>query len=154
MGDDLAGVGRKLLEDCPLLGREMKLLAFPCHAAVDEVDRERTGLTLRAAALCLDAMAECCAHAGKELGHAEGLGDVVVGTCIEGLHLACLGVADGEDEQRHVGKRTDLGDERETVAVGQAEVEEDQIGLAKPNRPHAFGRVHGLERGVALGLEC
>ena len=96
-------------------------------AAVDEVDGELAGLDRRAAALLLDAVAQGRAHPGQELGDAERLGDVVVGAGIERRDLAALVVAAGEHQDRGVAQRLELGQERHAVAVGQAQVEQDQL---------------------------
>jgi hypothetical protein len=46
VGDDLAGMRRKLLEDGPLLGREPHLLSLAGDAAVSKIDQDRPASTL------------------------------------------------------------------------------------------------------------
>ena len=77
--------------------------------------------------------AEGDAEAGVELVDAERLGDVVVGAALERLDLLALLVAAGQDHDRRRGVAPDPPDDVEAVDVGQAEVEQHEVGsLALP----------------------
>ena len=68
------------------------------------------------------------ADAGLELGHPEGFGHVVVGSLIEGGHLAVLGADGREDDDRDVAPLPDPPAHLQPVDVGEAEVEHDHVG--------------------------
>ena len=90
-----------------------------------------------------------------ELLEAERLGDVVVAADREALHLLLGGVAGGQEHDRHVmpvGPQP-LHD-REPVAVGEHDVEHDEIGAERLRRPERVGAVAGdldVEALVAEG---
>ena len=69
------------------------------------------------------------AHAGDHLGAAERLDDVVVGAELEPDDAVGLGPAGGEDDDRDAAAGADRAADVAAVAVGQVEVEQDQVGL-------------------------
>ena len=85
---------------------------------MDEVDGELADLHRRPTALLLYAMAQGGAHAGEQLGDAEGLGDVVVGALVQSSDHAALVVAAGEHDDSSVGQLLELGQQGHAVAVG------------------------------------
>ncbi len=68
-------------------------------------------------------------QSGLQLGHAEGLGDEVVGATVERLDLAPLVAVGREHHDRHVGELPDPSADLQPVHVGQAQVQDDQIGV-------------------------
>ena len=77
---------------------------------------------------------ERCPEPGKELVHAEGLGDVVVGAGIEGGDLVGLALADAEDDDRHARPTAEAVDDVDAVEAGKAEVEDDEVGMSALRR--------------------
>ena len=103
-------------------------------------------------------------EAREELVHAERLGDVVVGAGVEGRDLVALGFADGEDDDRHGGPAAQAADHFDAVDSGEAEVEDDEVGVLpggdRERRLAGLGEVDvvaacaevGRERAQDLGL--
>jgi hypothetical protein len=71
------------------------------------------------------------AHPRQQLGHAERLLDVVVGAGVERAHLVALFGTGREHQHRHVRSCAQAHDELDAVAVGQAEIDDHQIGLSR-----------------------
>src|SRR5271168_1326857 len=98
MREDLSGVLRQTDKKVELLWRQVGVLAAYYDTMLRNIDKEVARVddlrTLRAGDR---AAAQLCADAGLQLLNAEGLGDVVVGACVEGFHLHEVLVADRED---------------------------------------------------------
>ena len=140
MGAGPSGVAGEEGKDLEFLGSELDVAAFQVDLVVDEVDVERPDRKVRRRLLfggfCA-AVADGGANASFELGHAEGLGDVVVGSSVEGGDLPVLGAGGGEDDDGYVAPLADPLAYGESVDVGQAEVEHDDVrgcqgGLGDP----------------------
>ena len=104
---------------------------------------------------CCAGAAQHRAHAGDELLEAERLGDVVVAADREALDLLLGGVARGQEHDRHV---VPVGaqplHDREAVAVGEHDVEHDEVGAERLGRPQGVGAGAGdldVEAFVAQG---
>ena len=96
------------------------------------------------------------ADAGDHLGAAERLDHVVVGAELEADDAVGLGAAGGEDDDRDAGAGADRAADVAAVAVGQVEVEQDQVGLealGQLERPRRRARDVRLEplAGERLG---
>jgi hypothetical protein len=90
-------------------------------------------------------MADGDADAGQELRHRERLGDVVVGALVEGQHLAMIRAVGGQHDDGDVGPRAQPAADVDAVDVGQAEVEDDDVGRLADDelqRDLAPGRRH------------
>ena len=86
------------------------------------------------------------ADAGGDLTGAEGLDDVVVGAELQADHAVGLVAARGQHDDRHLRLAPDLAADVVAGAVGEHQVEEDEVGA------HARGRVERV-RGSAGDLE-
>ena len=130
MGAGPPGVAGQEGQDLELLGGELDRAAVEAGLVVDEVELERPDGERRPAAVVGfgAAVADGGADAGFELGHAEGLGDVVVGASVEGGDLAVLGAGGREDDDRDVAPLADPPAHGEPVDVGEPEVEHDDVG--------------------------
>ena len=102
--------------------------------------------------------------AGDHLGAAERLDHVVVGAELEADDAVGLGAAGGEDDDRDARAGADRAADVAAVAVGQVEVEQDQVGVellrparaparpcaatcgSKPSRASAFENGSEIER--------
>jgi hypothetical protein len=94
------------------------------HSFGGEVDGERAQGDRWLVAFRSCAM-EGYAQAGEQLVHAEGLGEVVVGAGVEGGHLV---LSCGQHDDWSLGPAAQSVDDVDAVDVGQAEVEDDQVG--------------------------
>ncbi len=94
------------------------------------------------------------ADAGDELGEAERLGDEVDGAASEAGDDVDLLVAGGHDEDRQVRMVLDeVRADLVTVAVGEAEVEEDEVGDGPPELAEGIGDGAGDRDLVAVRSE-
>ena len=102
---------------------------------------------------CGDLPAQDGADTGEQLADAERLGQIVIGARIEGLDL--VGLVDPRREHDHRDRRpaAQIADEIDAVAVGQAEVENDDVGLAGSGFDESVLERLGLEHMPTLGLE-
>jgi hypothetical protein len=88
--------------------------------------------------------------AREQFARAEGLAHVIVGAGIERGDLVPLLAAGGEDDDRHCRPFAQPADHREAVHVRQAEVDDDDLRLARGGFDEARGAGLGLEETVAL----
>ena len=90
------------------------------------------------------------AHAGQQLLHVEGLGDVVVGAGVHAGHLVAPAVAGGEDDDRHLALGAPpLLQHADAVHLGQAGVEDDDVVGLGVAEEEALLAVEGGIDGVA-----
>ena len=73
-------------------------------------------------------------RAGRELEHAERLGDVVVGAGIEEVDFLMLGVSRRQHDDRHRGPLANLAAHVHAGHVGQTEIEHDEVGPRRRRR--------------------
>ena len=154
-GDDLAGVADELGEQVELLAGELELLVVEGGPAGGEVDVEAADgdRLLRRGRLGGLHAAQDGAHAGDHLGPAERLDDVVVGAELEPDDAVGLGPAGGEDDDRDAAAGADRAADVAAVAVGQVEVEQDQVGLELLLQLQRAGGRGGDVRLEPLALE-
>lgn len=99
----------------------------------------KVSVVMMGLAVCSEALR--CAEAGEEFVRTKGLGQVVVGTGIEGLHFVIGGVAGGEDKGGDAVPGEQLFDDRYAVDARQPKVQDD-------DRQRVLGG--GEERGLAV----
>ena len=92
-------------------------------------------------------------HPGQQLTGAEGLGDIVVGTEVEGLDLILLGGAGRQDDDGGQILLPDGADRVQTIPVGQAEVQDDEVRIIGDEHGHAHHAGLGHQRLIAVGLQ-
>ena len=92
-------------------------------------------------------------HPGQQLTGAEGLGDIVVGTKVEGLDLILLGGAGRQDDDGGQILLPDGADGVQTVPIGQAEVQDDEVRVIGDEHGHAHHAGLGHQRLIAVGLQ-
>jgi hypothetical protein len=74
-------------------------------------------------------MAQCSSHPGEQLVHAEGFGDVVVGSCLKCLYFGQLIAAARQDNDRDpLVAASDFLQQLKSVNVRQTEIEDHEIG--------------------------
>ena len=98
-------------------------------------------------------MPERHADPGEQLAGAERLGDVVVGAGVERRDLVPLLAPRREDDDRNGRPLAQPADHVEAVHVGQAEIEDDDVGLARAGLDDALRARRRLEEPVAVALE-
>ena len=94
------------------------------------------------------------AEAREELVHPERLGDVVVGALVEGVDLGGLLVTGRQHDHRDARPRTEPAEHVDAVHPGEAEVEDDDVGvvLCRGGQPFLAGGRH--VHLVAVGPEA
>ncbi len=137
----------------PLGGGEPHVASLAMDLLGCEVDGETLGLHEhdRVAAVLADGLgaAHRRAQPGQQLVHAERLGDVVVGPGVQGLDLLVGGVPGGEHQDRHPGPAAQASDHLDAVHVGEPQVQDDDVGVARGGQLERGGPVG---RGVHLVL--
>src|SRR5262249_47501182 len=91
---------------------------------------------------------------GDELGDAERLRHVVVGTLVQQTHLLALLVSDGEHEDRQRRAAPDLLDELESVDARHGEVGDDEVKFSVLEAIERLLAVDRADDFVPLPLEC
>ena len=130
--EELAGIARQLLEQRELGAGEVHGLARPGHEPPGEVDLEvssSTRTTTGAAGGVRNAP-QRGADPGEQLLGVERLRHVVVGAGVERAHLLRLVVARGQHDHGDLAERPQPAQHVEAVEVGEAEVEEHDVGAA------------------------
>ena len=89
-------------------------------------------------------------HARQQLVHAEGLRQVVVGAGVERRDLVVLAAAGRDHDDRHAAPLADPPRQIDAVAVGQAEVQQDQLGVVRRRRDQRLPDGLRLDDAVAL----
>ena len=145
MREDLAGVLQERGQQLVFDRREMNFHALHEHAAGGEVDLQVALLEDRRVAAGACGVADGDADAGQQLGRAEGLGEIVVGAVIEGGDFLRFLIAGGDDDDRRGEPRAKLLENFLAVDVGEAEVEDHEVGRA------LLGEQQPLLAGVGLG---
>ena len=90
---------------------------------------------------------------GRQLGRAEGLGDVVVGTQLEPEHPVHLLAARGQHDHRRPRGLPDPAEDVASVSVREHDVEENEVGRAAVEECKALRRRVGDDRVEALAPE-
>ena len=89
------------------------------------------------------------AQAGQQLAHVERLGDVVVGSGVQRADLV-LAVDAGREHQHRPGEpRAQAGEHLGAVQVGQAQVEDDDVGMRRGGLAQRGATVGGRDHLVA-----
>ena len=94
-----------------------------------------------------------CARA-RQLRHAERLDDIIVGAELEKPHLLGFIGAHRKHDQRHRGPGPQPFEHVGAVHVGQAEIEDDEVGGLQRRRTQRLGAGLGLLDGKAVELEA
>ena len=98
-------------------------------------------------------MPERHTDAREELARAEGLAQVVVGAAVERGDLVALLAARRQHDDRDGAPLADAPDDFESIHVGQSEIDDDHVGLARAHFHDAVGAGPRLEQAIALAGE-
>ena len=150
--DDLPGVTNERRQELVLDRRQVDFLVVDQHLAAQEVDAQLSHLEGGLVRLVRRAggVAERDADPREQLAGAERLAHVVVGARVERRDLVALLAAGREHDDRDVGPLAHAPDDFEAVHVGQPEVDDDDVGLARAHFHDAISARRGLEELVAL----
>ena len=140
-------------QQVPLGRREVNTLAVRANRGggrevdgdVSELDRCRFDGRLRPAGYG--------AHPSEQLLHAERLGDVVVGSEVERLHLVRAADAGREHDNRGLGVSADAADDVDAGNVRQPEIQDDEIWSVPGRRGERLGAGPRLDHVIVAGCE-
>src|SRR5450830_1730528 len=116
-----------------LVGRQVDFnpakrdLAGGCHGA---------GLTMPA---------QLGADACEQLGHTERLGQVIIGTCVQGGNFLFFAIPRRQHQNRHCQPTAQFADQLFAVAIRQAEVDDHQVRLTAGGMDQCAFDAVGLE---------
>ncbi|MPN13802.1 hypothetical protein SDC9_161128 [bioreactor metagenome] len=103
---------------------------------------------------CLLAAAQHHAQPGQQLGHAKGLGQVIIGTGVQRRHLFLFPLARGQDQNRQLAPAAQLGNHGLAIGIGQPQVQHHGVGLSAGGLDQAAPGGFGLEHLPAFVLQC
>ena len=128
--NDNPRVRSELDEQVELLSGEIQARALEDRESGGDVDLQIAELDrLSGGALGSTGATQDGTDARDDLARAERLDDVVVGSQLQAENPVHLGAAGGEHDDRHLGAPAQLATDVAAVAVGQGEVEQDEVGL-------------------------
>ena len=145
-------------------GEQLVLALCQLDGAAAFVDLKILGVDRQRAARAHAALGGCAGdhrraadvrlHAGHQLAHGKGLGDVVVRADLQAEDLVLLLLAGGENDDRHiVALGAQSAADVKAHHLRHHHVEQDEVGLFLARERETRLAVVGLERGVALALE-
>ncbi|MCY1245981.1 hypothetical protein D9M72_591750 [compost metagenome] len=135
------------------LRRQTHRFAITRHQTLDRIDRHAIGRKLGMPALHLDAVAKGGADARRQLTDPEGLFDVIIGAEIKGGDLFALPVTCRQNDDRHLRPGADVGDDVLAVHVGQAQVEDHDVGRGGRRRLQCLCSRQSLQHVIAGSAE-
>ena len=145
-----SGVGDERAQNIPLDRREPNRGAAPRDATVDQIDREPVRLDHRRDIVGRGQARppQQGAHPCHEFRRAERLGDVIIRSRIEQLHLLGVRMPGGQHEDRHPGPRPDLTAHVHSSEVRQPQVQDDEVRTLRRRDINAFSSGRGLEQPI------
>ena len=96
---------------------------------------------------------ELGAHAGEELRHGEGFGDVVIRACIEGADLHGFAFANAEDDDGNLGKLANGLGQLDAVHLRHGEICDDQVRLVFAETFEGLNSVVSYRDLIAAALQ-
>ena len=100
-------------------------------------------------------------HSRRQLGRREGLDDVVGRSGLQGLGDRLVAAVGGDEDDRQIGQLGNALHQLDTVASGQQQVQQDQMGPVRldeagylPRVARQVRRVAGLREGIPNEPQC
>lgn len=155
LGHHLAAIGQQHAKQAILDWCQLQHIALTGHHASREINSHVAEFNDRRRALDGPALPpQERTRTRSQFANAERLGQIVVGTDIERLDFILFVRTCREHENRHLRPATQMADEVDAVAIGQAEIEHHQSGLllARFNQP--LRRRCRLKNSAAFFFEC
>ncbi len=155
MGHDLSGMPDQCRKQLVFDGRQVDLVVANEDPARCKVHAQTCVVKYRfvLAGPQPKSMAQGNADPGHQFSGAEGLRQIVVRTGIKGLDLVLLLFPRRYDDDRRLGPLPEPLGHFESVEVGQAEVEQDHVGIAHRRLHQPFLRRAGLNEPVPMALQ-
>src|SRR2546428_3683724 len=151
--DHHAEVLRQAGEKAKFQRREMDLHAVALDDVLFQVRRDLAQVECRLAGAGPGCIAQRHGEAGEQLADGEGLGDIVVRAGVERFDLRALLRARRQHQDRHRRPGANAPDHVHAVDVGQAEVDDRQVGLVAAGVDGAARAAAGLDHAIAFGGE-
>ena len=159
VGDHPAGVDGEVGQEAELGGADVHVLPVPHHPLPVQVDRQAPAvegdLALRDVRPA--PAPEVGPHAGAQLAHAEGLGDVVVRAGVQALHDLRLVAQGGDHDDRHVGQLAQALAQLVAVHARHQHVHQHRVRAPLQEAGDPFRGVRGaedLEAGPRVRPSC
>src|SRR6202790_3160321 len=127
--------------------------AFIARAARLQIDLPDTDRKRGAGGARAGGMAQRDLHPGAELTGSERLGDVVVGAGLQSRDLVRLVTARRQHDDRHPRPAAYAGDHLGAVAIGQSQIDDQQIGFVRARFRQSAFRALGFDDAEVLQLE-
>jgi hypothetical protein len=153
VGEDAVGTVHEKQEEIEFFGSEVDLGAAHADSAAGRVDVEVADGDFGGCGLFVGGFTKVGADAGEEFGHAEGLGDVVVGALVERGDLHGFLLADGEDDDGGFSNAADGAGELDAAHFRHGEVGDDEVGRDGAEELEGFEAVICYGDFVAAALE-
>ena len=154
VGDHVARVLRQYLKEPVFLRREHDARALDGDNAGSKIDGKGTDLDHRLARRGTGVTAQRRVCAREQLRHAERLDHVIVGTILKQAHLLRLVRAHREHDHRHGRPAAQALEHFRAVHIGQAEIENDDVGRLERGELERLGPVLGFLDEKAVELEA
>src|SRR5665213_221051 len=143
-GEHLTLVGEERLEERELLGGQPHLLPVPLDTSSGDVDDDIP--VLIAGRSHLAGVTEPGTDPGQQFVESEGLGNEVAGAEVQSRDQGVDVVTSGQNDYGDVAtRRTELGQDRQSVHTGQAESEYEEVESSRPCLPKR--RIPVLDHG-------
>ena len=147
----LSGLLREADEKVELLRRQVGVLSANDDAMLRNVDEEVAGFDdLRGFCTGCAAAAQLRANAGLQLLDAEGLGDVVVGACVERFDFHQVLIADGQNDDGNLRDGANLAAELNSVHLRHGDIGDDEVRFPCVDGLHSLDAVGGDPQRIAL----
>ena len=96
-------------------------------------------------------MSQGHSNSRQQFGHPKRFGQIVIGAQIQRIHLVALLSPGRDHDDRCAGRTAELSGYLETVPVGQAEVEQDDLRVAPGSLGQSLARRRGLDHLILVG---
>ncbi len=146
-----SGILQQRLQQAIFVRRQMEIGSIARHRAFAQVDFDRSEPDCRPVIRNGGRPAQRRTQAGHQFTHGKRFRNVVIGAQVERGNLVALLATRGENDDGHLAEHTHGLDNFESVLIGEAEIKQDDVGLASRGVARAFGGSRGLEVTVILG---
>ena len=153
MSDYAAGVsdqrGQQLVFGWRKVGHFPGAKDLPPH----QIDFEIAGLEAGFAitSRCKAGVSEGHSNSRQQFGNPKRFGQIVIGAEVERIHLVALLPPGRDHDDRCAGRTAELPGYLETVPVGQAEVEQDDLRVAAGSLGQSLACRRGLDHLILVG---
>ena len=141
-------------EQFVLNGRQVNLVSLNKHLPAYQVYSKLAHFKLPIVrAHRLQRMAQRYPNPGQQFGGAEGLGEIIVGPRIQRFDLIALFFARRNDNDRRIGPFAQAARHIQAIQVGQAQIQNDDIGMVQSHLVDALTTRRRFEQPVAAARQ-